>query len=149
VGATALLIPALEALQELGRDTRSLLVAAKTYVRRHWDCDWDEPLLIPFRVPTWDGPAKNVFTWELPVHPIVVSALLHSGGTASLNLGEYQRIAATVERSLAENHPEGFWVDILKAAEGNIQGNTGNTGFFQRSIVDFVRDQRYQYAAVG
>jgi hypothetical protein len=146
VGATALLIPALQSLKELGCDTESLLCAAQTFVRRHWNPDWDQPLLITFRVPTWDGPAKNVFTWELPLHPIVVSALLRCDETCCLELAEHQQIAATIERSLAENHPDGFWMDILKAAEGNIQGNTGNTGFFQRSIVDYVLNQRRWYA---
>jgi hypothetical protein len=125
-----------------GDDVDDLLLGAVDYLRATWTPDPAAALLISFRVPTWRGPALDRFQWELPLDPIVVSALLRDP-RATERLSDAQRaaVAASVAAILGGCHSGGFWVDILKAQEGQVQGMTGNSDFFQTALMDYARDQ--------
>lgn len=143
LGATALLMPTVAALGELcGKDVGDLVVGAAEFLRSRWRPKPGAPLIVSFRVPTWAGPALDRFQWELPLDPIVVSALLadeRAGGR--LDLKDRGQLANAVGSFLARCHPGGFWVDLLKEAEGDVQGMTGNSDFFQKAVLDYVYDQ--------
>ena len=143
LGATALIVPALVSFGRLsGEDVEALIAGAVDHLRANWVLEPDAALVFRFRVPTWRGPALDVFAWELPLQPIVVSALLATPDTAArLTTADRRTLGAAVASILAGCHPGGFWVDLLKEAEGKTQGMTGNSDFFQTALLDYLRDQ--------
>lgn len=150
LGATAFLVPAIIALRELcGEDVDDLLIGAVDHLRANWRPDATQPFEVAFRVPTWDGPALDVFQWELPLDPIVLSALVaDERGSARLDHEDRERVAAAVGYFLAGCQPGGFWLDILKEREGDVQGMTGNSDFFQKALVDHLRDEGRLYRSL-
>lgn len=144
VGATALMLPTIVALGELsGEDVSYLTTAATDYLRHSWEPNASAYLLVPFRVPTWEGPAVDTFTWELPLDPLVVSALLtNEPSRRMLTHDDRALIAQATTNFLAACRPAGYWVDLLMAAAGSVRGMTGNSDYFQTAVVDVLRDQR-------
>ncbi len=143
LGATALVLPALASLGTLcDEDLGRLVEGAADHLRASWVPSGDA-LVISFRVPTWGGLADDRFEWELPLDPIVVTALLRDErASARLDRIDRRNVAAAVSTFVAQCDERGFWVDLLKAEEGNIQGMTGNSDFFQTALIDYLRDAR-------
>jgi hypothetical protein len=147
LGATATLLPAVIALGQLCDDDVSDLVdGAVDFLRSTWVPGENAYLEVPFRVPTWEGPALERFSWEVPLDPIVLSALCASPASWSrLDLEDRARVALATSAALDQCRPGGYWIDLLLAEGGTIQGMTGNSDFFQTAIADVLRFQRAGY----
>ena len=147
VAATALAIPSIIALASItGENVEDLVGRATTFVLAEWKPNADAYLRIPFRVPTWEGPALDEFAWELPTDPLVVSALLASRLTErSLALPDWTRIACSIGSFLERCQPGGFWVDLLMLKEGDVRGMTGNSDYFQTALVDYLTSEQAFY----
>lgn len=139
LGATAVLLPSVATLGRiLDVDVSRLVHGARMYLRSHWTPAPGTPFLVSFRVPTWGGLAADRFTWELPLDPLVVSALVQTSPEVELLHHERHQIGVAVAQFLNDRDPRGFWVDLLKSQEGSLQGMTGNSDFYQSALLDYL-----------
>jgi hypothetical protein len=135
---------------ELGVPLDELLSGALAFINRRWQPDSQAFAVVPFRVPTWAGPARGQFSWELPADPLIASLILRVATMRGEAVGAdaWERISRVVAASL-EDEAHGHWVDFLMKKDGDDRAVPGNTRYNQELLLSYLDHVKMELTGTG
>ena len=118
--ATCLCAIVLGALAARLDDTRlaDLQARATRHLLESWEPSPETVFTVEFRVPTWDGPALAMFTWEPPADALVILALMDYGYRGGVFTDPEVRTIYRAVEGILDTEAHGSWLDTEMARQG-------------------------------